>query len=386
METKDGERVLFNEDGSMDPYAVPFYVSREDFSGIVNNGGICNGRITALSLGYMETVYGVYSAGESCLFGGTIDNLNLYLADNPDVSHQIRLVKGTVNGDGECMLHLSAERSGSYEIGDILICRDADGNELASLKISGFFIWERYSYVTQSPDAEVSDMGASFQFGSNPFYRTRCYPPYLIITDFDTVYNLYGNESTEGFTERHEFNKFSAWYTLAGKDDFAVLPSAESAGFDGTHSFYQAEHPYEKFAMSVLNSINLMLKIAAILLSVTLFILAMLFIVLLRERRYDMGIMLAVGFTKPALIRAFACESALYAAGIGAISIGGGWAAFHVMVSESPYFSDLQMTYTVTPLYILIILGVTTVTAAAASSIVTAVLLRLSPSALTSPK
>lgn len=357
----DGSTHRFNDDGTMSKYNIALHVKKDYFYRFKND------LIEKFSLAYYEEVYGFFSDNLTAksfpgvLYGGELDKLTMYYCERYNIMFRFRLCDGVMYEKGECLIHYLAAKEHGYSKGDMIKYFDDTGKPLGSLKISGFFASEKYDYesngyieYTDNPERENS----SFMLGSNPFFIQDCSFRNLIITDFDTAYYAYGNdESNEEFIQRHEFNKYIAWYTLNSPDNLKVFRETVN-NIDDTHDFYPTEHLYHLNADNAVGFGENMAAAAIVLFILLVFIIFMLNIIITNERKYEIGILYSLGWSKKAVRQNFLYENLIFVSGFTLLSLLSGKIIMNIMISQNKYFRRLEIIYIPNLRFLIVIFGI----------------------------
>ncbi len=260
----------FNSDGSMDKYRdyLPCMerVFFDAFSGYEHVVEYC--------LTYSEIVYrdAYTDVADGCcrcgfaLVGGEPENYirNSFNGLKTQGSClRINIKSGRYYGRGECIISNVYAESNDIETGDVLTFDDDGGNEVITLTVAG--IYEAYDDY-QNKKAPLNE--GSFQSGSTPFYRYTWNSPehaltqHIIYCSFEDSYYAFGDENTDGFAERHNFNKYIAWYKLSDiayldgfKEYSRQMNADENLGFyadDQLYSLYVGKYEaWEKDAWKI---------------------------------------------------------------------------------------------------------------------------------------
>jgi ABC-type antimicrobial peptide transport system permease subunit len=289
------------------------------------------------------------------------------------------LTDGKLNGKGECLIHnLSAAEYG-YKIGDYITFNDKEGNQLGKLKITGFFeIKYRNSVITHD---------WKFWIGSNPFYLNKINTfQRMIITDFNTVYYAYGNdENSKDFIERHEFNKYFAWYILDSPENYnAFIKETTNFNYDDMIGFHWDYYKYDRATEVPLQVINAMNIFTAIALALSGIIIIILTVYMLNERRYETGILYSLGANKLKIIINYFCEYIIFILIISFLSIFTGKFFLNITLGNAPFLAVLNIDYVPGISFLLSLFGFSLIIVFMSVIIITVYILRSSPSKLIS--
>jgi hypothetical protein len=353
----DGTEItyIFNEDGSMDQYNYHSYAGRDYFD-----------RFSAIEyivdydLGYMEVVYNGLDDKqpetntetkdrEFYLYGGSMISFDRYFADFCGNAGRLRLTDGRENGAGECIIHRMTAENYGYKIGDTVTFTDKNGNTLVSLVISGFYIYEDLQ-LYEFLEKDVTYRG--IPFGSTPYFRIPAILKNIVFTNFDTAYYAYGDESSEGFAEHHEFDKYIAWYTLDSADNFDEFSTAASEfDYDKNFCFYAAETIYDNFGSQYTHYKGESAKYMTLMSLLSIFILTLTSILMIRERKREIGILYALGWEKRRIVYSLAVEMTVFVGFLAVLSSAGGYIMHKLNEMTYWYYRMLAIPYVLTPLF-----------------------------------
>lgn len=358
--TKDGrkEEIVFNSDKSMDKYNKPVYVDKDYFSRFAKSR-----YITDHMLAYTENVYGIYDVdpdeylaenrNTNFMYGGSFDDFKFMFSGFYSVGYdfKIYLTEGDAHKHGECLLFKETAAQYGFKVGDYITYKDRVGNYLGKLKISGFFT------VTHSDGRTLEQEFTGLKInGTNPFFRNvNTYIRYMIITDFDDVYNIYG--------ENHEINKYLAWYILDDIVDYEkFIEESRQYNTVDTMGFYPDVIRYDRAVHTPLQMIDLLPSFAFIIFFLAMLIIILTTINILRARRYEFGIHYAVGATKKTMFLLLLTENTILIGSNVFLSLGTGLLLTNHIANTTPYIDILKINYTITSALIYMIIGAVIIT------------------------
>ena len=327
----------FNNDGSMNKYNVPTYTERELFDRFAEYP-----HLTRYGLAYALQVYrGIKidpeklseqnrksyeripeSFDSNILYGcsfGDFQWMSCGIRGTGTGVLSAEITAGREHGKGECLIsQITAEKFG-YEIGDRLEFEDSEGRTISSAVISGFFSYN-FNYSPPAADDTSEDHEMLRLNYTNPFFRIEHQRiRYLIITDFDTAYNLLP-------AGKHEINSYIAYYELK---NYRLLDEFIEFCGEYENSWMMRLQPdmfsYLDAAETPLNMKSVCIKFmaAAGVISSTATVLLIIFNLGLRRR--ETGILASVGIRNRSISAKYGFEYAIFIAGVAALSAGAGY-------------------------------------------------------------
>ncbi|MGI6744232.1 MAG: hypothetical protein ACOX4O_11325 [Eubacteriales bacterium] len=241
----------FNYDGEMEKYDYTVNMTRDYFDRFAGSDEVEN-----YNLSYIEKVYSTayeVNSGKNeslpfALVGGKIDNFlsfrNEFFLNG---YYSLILSSGRYPEAGECLISKQyAVENGLGEGSVIDFCGD-DGDELLSLKVSGTYAFENRDYQTETGEVDLTYGGCPV--GTTPYGRIHGIRlKHFVFCSFNEAYYAYGDEDSAGFSERHVFDKYIAWYRLDSPSGLEKLRGyAEALGHEEIFGFYPADRSYELF-------------------------------------------------------------------------------------------------------------------------------------------
>lgn len=388
IENSDGTETIdfFNKDSSMDQYNYRIYAGRDFFDRFSTIEHVAD-----YELGYMEVVYNRLddkqteintetNDSEFSLYGGFLISFDRYYVDFCGNVGRLRLTDGRENGAGECIIHRMTAKNYGYKIGDIVTFTDKNGKKLVNLVISGFYIYEEH----QLNDFEEKDVtyGKIF-FGSTPYYRLIAILKNIVFTDFDTAYYAYGDESSEGFAERHVFDKYIAWYRLDSVENLEEFRNAATKfDYDKNLGFYAAETIYKNFGSQYVYYKGDSVKYLTMMSLLSIFILTLTSILMIRERKREIGILYALGLEKRRIVYSLAVEMTVFVGSLAVLSSVGGYVIHKLREMTHIFYLNLALPYVLPAQFWIILICTTVGTVFITSLVMGAIIFKRNPARL----
>ncbi len=294
----------FNSDGSMDKYRDYLPCMERGFFDVLSGyEHVVDYRLTYSEIVYRDTYTDASEGCSRCgfaLIGGEPENYiwNSFNGLKTQGSClRINIKSGRYYGRGECLISDVYAESNNIKTGDLLTFDDDSGNGVISLTVSG--IYEAYDDY-QNKKAPLTE--GSFQSGSTPFYRYTWNSPehaltqHIIYCSFEDSYYAYGDENTDGFAERHNFNKYIAWYKLSDIDCLDGFKEySQQINSDENLSFYPNDLLYGLYSGKYKAWKNDAGVIAAFVLTMTVFTVIAISAVSVKDRSGELDILWCLG-------------------------------------------------------------------------------------------
>ena len=304
MSVADIGEINFNSDGSMDKYNEPVYVTKDYFAQFA-----ANEYAKSMMLSYSEPVYGAFTDDpndemryRNMLYGGEFDSLDLLR-----FRYDYVITAGEESGNGECLIHEFTARDYGYKIGDPIAYYDADGNKLNELRISGFF-------NIMGSDKYIMDEFHGIRAGYNPYFIEIYAARYMIVANFDTAYYAYGSdETTADFINRHEINKYNAWYTIDDPQNFDAFVR-ECGDYEniGTIGFHPDVVNYEKNVQVPEQVMRAARIFTAVAFGLSSLILVIATLSAANKRRREIEVIYPHGAARGGILLTFVCEILIF--------------------------------------------------------------------------
>ncbi len=322
----------FNADGSMDKYNYPIYYEKELFEEIGSLPGV-----TKSYINYAVTVC-VTKNRYAFIYGGDFESVKKHSWSSDDIDGY-EIIEGRENLPGECMIHADFAEEYEISVGDMLTYYDENMNILGSIYVSGIY--------TVHYNSRNGKEKCILLAGSNPFFREAIKSTNIIITDFDTAYNING--------DLHEFNDYCIWYEI---DTDAASFCAEANKYlgDETLEFDWNHQRYNELTYSPKATMRTSWKFMGILLALAAVITAAITIYSCTERRRDFGILYALGADNRSMTLMFGLETALFMTLIQFIAIFTGRFLLYISIVTGNSFDYPGLVYRFNALYFAYIL------------------------------
>ena len=241
------ETLNFNYDGGMVIYDYALETGRDYFDRFASLDGVVDYSLTYVeyiyrnALNSMDYEIDFYKFG---LAGGDPENYCRFVYEFDGAGYRsINIISGRMYATGECIINeYYAERDG-ISVGDELDFYSEDASPVITLTVSGI-----YSVYDDVKEKKHSMEHGPLYCGTMPYGRSDVYTQHAIFCTFDDAYTAYGDEGSEGFSERHIFNKYIAFYRM--KDGYSLEKLRESSkvfDYDENFGFYRADRGYEAY-------------------------------------------------------------------------------------------------------------------------------------------
>jgi len=391
----------------MSQYDHPYPFTREQFEAAAEADCVADWSLSYMTHGYRfdstntDHYQYMYDMGVSTdrvytgisttfnIAGGEMTDILAFLSDNSGKYRwRYGMIEGTKPSAGECVITQYTAKEFGKQVGDMFELYDAYGSPAASLKISGIMM----IYAVESEYDHENDLVPLNDVKSLEFYRSlpdygtpydRLFPDreyielqerregnlfvtssflYLIHTDFDTAYELWGDEETDpDFVNRHHFNNFMATYDLTSPEEIESFEAHVRETVDSEYMDQFEVTPYNatiyKKTMYPSEMFEAVKEVVPYGMGFSLFVVLITVLVSIRERGYDIGVMYSQGISRRQIVLQYALENTILAGVSTLLSAAGGWPMLYLVRMERYYMMYEDFRYYVPPEWVLVFLA-----------------------------
>ncbi len=267
-------------------------------------------------------MFGGFSSGDFTVIGYSSDtSMTDFVNGNAAILEGGSMFEeGTT--DYVCVISEELALYNNLSVGDtVVISNPSSEDETYTLTVSGFYS------ASQTNDFSMSMFGAS-QDPANKIYMS-ANALSAILDASEEVSETVTDEATGRKTETKITGTLSATYTFANTDDYyAFEEEVRTLGLDESYTVSSSDISAFENSLTPLNTLSTMAKgFLIVILIIGSIILVVLNIFSVRERKYEVGVLTAMGMKKWKVAAQFTCEilaitmlAVVIGAGIGAVS------------------------------------------------------------------
>ena len=390
----------------MSQYDHPYPFTREQFDSAAEAEYVEDYSLSYMTHGYRfdstneEHYQSMYDMGVSrdreytgistvfSIAGGDMNDICTFFSEQSGSRRwRYGMIEGEKPAAGECVITQYAAEEFGKKVGDMFELYDVYGNYVTSLKISGIMMMYAVEtiYDHENELVPLNSLGTLQNYQFFPRYGTpydRVFPDkeyillkelnegnlfvtssflYLINTDFDTAYYLWGDEETDpDFENRHHFNNYMATYQLSSPEDIEPFEAYIRETIDSEYIDEFEVTPYNatlyKKTLQPGEMIEAVQTAVPYGLGFTLFIMLITSLVSIRERGYEIGVMYSQGIKIRQIIVQYALENTILVGVSALLSAIGAYPMLYLVKMSYNYMSYEDFVYYVPVEWIFVVL------------------------------